>query len=406
MNSSAVSRMAVAIATIAATVSTAAFAAQPASDTSHASADTVRATVGAAIRPIMAEYKVPGMAVAVTVAGRHRIFNYGVASKESGQPVTDDTIFEIGSVSKTFAATLAAYAQARGAISFNDKAVKYLPALAGSAFDGISLLELGTYTSGGLPLQVPDGIADMSQMVDWFRQWRPDYAPGTIRRYSNPSIGLFGYLAAQALQMPFETAISQQILPKLGLRHTWIHVPAAQMEHYAWGYAKDDKPVRVGPGVFDEEAYGIKTTAADMIRFVELNIDGEPVSDPALRQALRTTHAGYFQVGKMTQGLGWERYAWPTSLDDLLVGNNETMVMQANPARRIAPPQPAPADVLLNKTGATDGFGAYAAFVPGKRIGVVMLGNRNMPIPARVKAAHRILEALLRYDQDTAEVHP
>lgn len=392
MKPSTVSRMA--IAAIAATVSTATFAAQPASGMPHASADAVRAAVDAAIRPIMAEYKVPGMAVAVTVDGRHRVFNYGVASKASGQPVTDDTIFEIGSVSKTFAATLAAYAQARGAISFDDKAVKYQPALAGSAFDGITLLELGTYTAGGLPLQVPDGIADMPQMVDWFRQWRPDYAPGTMRRYSNPSIGLFGYLAAQAMQTPFDTAMTQQILPKLGLRHTWIHVPAAQMGHYAWGYAKDDKPIRVNPGVFDVESYGIKTTAADMIRFVELNIDASPVADPALRQALRTTHAGYFQVGKMTQGLGWERYPWPTSLDDLLAGNAATMVTQANPAQRIVPPQPAPADVLINKTGSTNGFGAYAAFVPGKRIGVVMLGNRNLPIPARVRAAHRILEAL------------
>ena len=365
----------------------------PALAASDSGPDAIRQAVDTAIRPVMAEYKVPGMAVAVTAAGKHRVFNYGVASRQSGQLVTDDTIFEIGSVSKTFTATLAAYAQARGALSFDDKAVKYLPTLAGSAFDRISLLELGTYTAGGLPLQVPDEVNTMPQMVEWLRQWQPDFAPGTHRRYSNVSIGMFGLAAAQALDTSFESAITQQLIPKLGLRQTWIQVPRARMANYAWGY-KDDKPVRATPGVFDGQAYGIRTTAADMIRFVELNIDGQAVADPALRQALAATHTGYFRVGAMTQGLGWERYDWPVTLDVLLAGNDTSMVLDAKAAQRIDPPQPAPADVLINKTGSTNGFGAYAAYIPGRRIGIVILANRNLPIPARVKAAYAILQAL------------
>lgn len=356
--------------------------------------DALRQAVDAAIRPVMAEHNVPGMAVAITANGKHQVFNYGVASTATGQKVADDTLFEIGSISKTFTATLAAYAQARGALSFDDKAVKYLPALAGSAFDRISLVELGTYTAGGLPLQVPDEITGMPRMVDWFRHWRPAYDPGTRRRYSNPSIGLFGYLAAQSLHEPFDVVMERQIIPKLGLTHTWIHVPADRMGDYAWGYAKDGKPVRVSPGVFDAEAYGIKTTAADLIRFVELNMDGRPVADADLRRALAVTHTGYFQVGKMTQGLGWEMYDWPARLDDLRAGNDAPMILDAYPATRIEPPRPPRADVLVNKTGSTNGFGAYVAFVPARHIGIVMLANRNLPMPARVEAAWRVLQAL------------
>jgi beta-lactamase class C len=359
-----------------------------------AAPDAIADVVSATIRPVMAEYKVPGMAVAITAGGQHRVFNFGVASKASGQPVTDATIFEIGSLSKTFTATLGAYAQARGALSLDDKASRYMPALAGSAFDRIRLLELGTYTAGGLPLQVPDQIADMPQMTQWLRTWKPAYAPGTHRRYSNPSIGLFGELAARALHESFATAMTQRILAPLGLSHTWLRVPQARASDYAWGYANGDTAVRVTPGVFDAQAYGIKTTAGDLIRFVELNMDGATIRDAALRRALSATHTGYFQSGGMTQALGWERYAWPVALEDLLAGNAARMVLEAQPVTALQPPQPASPDVLINKTGSTNGFGAYAAFVPGRRIGIVLLANRNLPIPARVEAAYRILQAL------------
>jgi beta-lactamase class C len=63
------------------------------------------------------------------------------------------------------------------------------------------------------------------------------------------------------------------------------------MADYAWGY-NDGKPVRVHPGPLDEEPYGIKTTAADMIRFVQANIDPNGLETP-LRRAIDATHVGY-----------------------------------------------------------------------------------------------------------------
>ena len=158
-------------------------------------ADTLRRVVDAAIQPVMQAHDVPGMAVTVTAGGKQYDFHYGVAAKAGGREVDADTLFEIGSVSKTFTATLAAYAQARGDLSLTDNAAKYLPQLAGSSVGATSLLDLGTYTAGGLPLQFPEGVTDTGKMLDYFRNWRPRYTPGTHRQYSNPSIGLFGYLA-------------------------------------------------------------------------------------------------------------------------------------------------------------------------------------------------------------------
>lgn len=354
---------------------------------------TVGAIVDDAFRPLLEAHDVPGIAVAVTVEGRRYFFGYGVASRESGAPVTRDTLFEIGSVSKTFTATLAAYGQALGKLSLEDCPGKYVPALRGTPLDEASLLHLGTYTAGGLPLQFPDTVADDAGAVAYFRQWKPVAPPGTQRRYSNPSIGLFGHAAALAMGGAFAELVQTSLFPRLALDHSYIHVPEARMADYAWGYDKDGKPVRVGPGALDAEAYGVKSTAADLIRFVELNIRPEQLDAP-LRRAVEATHIGYFRVGGMVQGLGWEQYPYPVALDRLLAGNGREMASEARPAERLDPPRRPEAATLFNKTGSTNGFGAYVAFVPAKRIGIVMLANRNLPIPARIAAAHAVLERL------------
>ncbi|HSQ05756.1 MAG TPA: class C beta-lactamase [Burkholderiales bacterium] len=353
----------------------------------------IRGIVDAAIRPVMAEYDVPGMAVALTVDGRPMFFNYGVASRENNSPVSEETLFEIGSDSKTFTATLASYAQALGKLSLDDRPGKYMPQLEGSAIDNVSLLNLGTFTAGDLPLQFPDEVSDNGRMIDYFRQWKPVATPGAQRRYSNPSIGLLGHITGLAMKSDFADAVETQLFPKLGLHHSYVRVPQSAMANYAWGYSSANKPIRVNPGTLDAEAYGIKSTAADMIRFVQANIEPSRL-EGAMQRAIEGTHVGFFNVGEMVQGLGWEQYPYPVTLERLQAGNSSKMALESNAATRLTPPHAPSGPTLFNKTGSTNGFGAYIAFVPEKKIGIVMLANRNFPIPARVKAAHAILDQL------------
>lgn len=355
--------------------------------------DQIETVVNAAVQPVMQAEGIQGMAVAITANGQAHYFNYGVASKETGTAVTQDTLFEIGSVSKTFTATLAAYAQATGKLSLSDKASQVLPALRGSAFDHISVLQLGTYSAGGLPLQFPAEYDSADKMLGYYKQWKPAYAPGSHRLYSNPSLGLFGYLAAQSMGQPFDDLMEKTLLPKLGLKHTYVQVPQDQVALYAQGYNKDGKPVRVTPGALDSETYGVKTSAADLLAYVGANMKPASLEKP-LQQAIALTHSGYYTVGDMTQGLGWEMYRYPITLDRLLDGNSTPMAMQAHEVRWLNPPQAQPENVLINKTGSTGGFGAYVAYVPSKDIGIVMLANKNYPNAERVRIAHRILSAL------------
>ncbi|WP_191487775.1 class C beta-lactamase [Pseudomonas sp. FEN] len=355
--------------------------------------DNIETIVDAAISPLMQEQNIPGMAVAVLVNGKPYHFYYGVASRTSRQPVTDDTLFEIGSVSKTFTATLAGYAQAQGKLVPSERVSHYLPELRGSAFDRISVLQLGTYSAGGLPLQFPEAFDAQDKMLDYFKQWKPTYAAGSHRQYSNPSLGLFGYVAAKSLGAPFDELMEKTLFPKLGLKHSYIHVPQSQMSHYAQGYTQDDKPVRVGPGALDAEAYGIKTTGADLLRYVEANLRPEALETP-WHKAVDLTQMGYYQVGGTTQGLGWEFYPYPVKLDQLLTGNASEMALEAHKVSPFNPARPPQKNALFNKTGSTRGFGAYVLYVPAKQVGIVMLANKYYPNPVRVKAAYQILHAL------------
>lgn len=102
-----------------------------------------------AVKPVIAQYAVPGLEVAVTVNGTRHFFDYGLASKAEQTPVTRDTLFELGSISKTFTATLAAQAVEEERLSLNDPVTKFMPELKGSALDRVKVLDLATHTAGG-----------------------------------------------------------------------------------------------------------------------------------------------------------------------------------------------------------------------------------------------------------------
>jgi beta-lactamase class C len=363
---------------------------------SHAADDRrarINKVVDRAIEPVIVNNGIRGMAVGIIDGDEHYVFNYGLASAETGKPVTRDTLFELGSVSKTLTATLASYAQVKGYLSLSDPTSKFLPSLHKSPFGNVSLLNLGTHTPGGLPLQVPDNIRNNDQLMQYFKAWRPTYAPGTYRTYANPGIGTLGLITAKSMGQDFDALMERQLFPALGMKSTYIHVPAAKLSDYAQGYTKDGAPIRMAPGVLSSEAYGVKTTAADMIRFVEANMDLIQV-DEKLQRAIVNTHTGYFKAGPMTQDLIWEQYPYPVTLNALLEGNSSAMVLNATPVVEIKPPQDPKDDVWINKTGSTNGFGAYVAFIPQKRLGIVILANKNFPIDARVTAAYQILTSL------------
>lgn len=345
--------------------------------------DVVATTVSAELERLHHEHEVPGAAVAVLTGEQTRLFFAGTLGTGDDRPVDADTLFEVGSVSKIYAALLATTAQRDAKLALTDHPGRYLTWLRGSAIDEATLEQLGSYTAGGLPLQFPPDVTDEDSIRSYFTTWQPTTELGKARRYSNPSIGLLGLSAASAYGTNYERALQDHVLTPMGLRETFVTVPAPESEtRYSWGRTDSSTRVRVSPGPLDAEAYGIKTTVGDLAKFTTAFLH------PALPRALGDTVRPRYAVEPMRQGLGWESVGGPVSLETLLAANSDAI---SGESRTISPA--AGENCFLNKTGSTNGFGAYVLAHPASRSGVIVLTNRNIPIPSRVATAFRIFKA-------------
>jgi beta-lactamase class C len=348
--------------------------------------------VDAAAREFLAAAAAPGLAIGLVGPQGRRIFTYGVAYPASAAPVETGTLFEIGSISKTFTVALTAMAAAKGALSWSDAPGRHVPEVRGPGTDWLTLRDLATHATGGMPLQLPAEARTWDEAASWFRRWTPAAEPGQVRAYSNPSIGLLGIVTARALTGDFAALMREHVLMPLGLNDTYYSVPEAAMARYAQGQTREGRPARMTQAVLATEAYGLRITASDLVRWLEAQM-GLVAAPGGLAQALKSTQAGYLRVGRMTQGAIWEWYAPPITQNVLLEGNGDAMVFKPNPGAPLSGVAP-PAGALVNKTGGTNGFSAYAAFIAERGIGMAVLTNRNHPVQHRLTLAQRLREAM------------
>lgn len=371
----------------------------------------LQAAVEQHVQPLMQQQQIPGMAVAVLWQGKTYHYTFGVANQATASKVTPQTLFELGSISKTFAGVIGAMALARGEIQLTDPVSKHWPALTSPQWQSINLQHLATYTVGGLPLQLPPAVTDHESLLAYYQQWQPTFAPGQQRVYANSSIGLFAHVAAKAGGHTYAEAF-HQLTTTLGLQQTYLQVPAAAESQYAWGY-QEGKPVRIGRGVLLDEAAGVKASVRDLASWLQahlqayqqLHLPKHPTThlaakqtktatpEVALQAGLRGAQRGYAKAGQIYQGLGWEMLDYPVTLSSLTAMTDPAFVA-GSAAALLYPPKAINPNSWVHKTGATSGFGAYAAFIPSRQVGIVILANQRYPNALRIKLAYQILENL------------
>ena len=243
-----------------------------------------------------------GLSLAVIKNGHVSFYNYGETAKGSGQLPTAETLYEIGSITKTFTATLLATLVNEGKISLNDPITKYLPdtVAANPLLIGISIVNLINHTSG-LP-SLPANFAEQRPydpknpyanynrqlLFGYLKDCKPVTPPGQKYAYSNLAVGLLGVILEKVSGKDFDQLVSAMITAPLGMSNTMQHIYPLLRPRFAPVY--NDDAQSTPPWDFDVLAScgALHSTLNDLVLYARANLNDDGATP--LAKALKLTH--------------------------------------------------------------------------------------------------------------------
>jgi CubicO group peptidase (beta-lactamase class C family) len=309
---------------------------------------------------LVADMQADGVSIALVRCEVSSFVSKGSASRGTQQPVTPDTIFEIGSVSKIFTAFLLAKAVEEGKARLADDVRTYLAGnYSNLSWEKGEPVRLGQLvdTTNALPDYLPDpapivALPSAEQIpaaarllraydnADFLRDLRTIKLigrPGTAPRHSNVAAQLLGVIVGRIYGRGFAKALHAKIERPLGMAPG---VPGPRRGVVASGYEADGKgPTSYFEGESILPAGGLRYSARDMAKFIQGQLDGR---DPAVR----LSHTPLF-----TSPTEQVAFTWVVS-------------------------EPRPAVRKLRMSGGTFGASSYAELYPSLGYGVVLLANR------------------------------
>lgn len=350
-----------------------------------------QATVTAVASQLMQQYSIPGAAIAVIDGDQSYTYLFGSMDQANGRPVTENTIFEVGSITKLFTALLCAEAEDNGSIKLSDPLTDYCPEFSNNnlATSQITLTHLLTHTAG-FPLNLSEQITGKAQMAAYLSTWQPEKTIGSQWQYSNVGIGLAAMALENQEHNSINELIKEKILLPLGMTPLGIEGVETYRDHYAQGYSAEGKAV---PHVrYDRDpffsAYSLKATISDMSEFLAAAI-GLPNTPENIKKAMHNTQTPRVGTGSMQQGLAWQVHSLH---DENIKHEPENLNLGPLPVYWLPKEQQIyKANVLLDKTGSTGGFRSYIAVIPEKKLGVVILLNKYISNGAVVTAGRTII---------------
>jgi CubicO group peptidase (beta-lactamase class C family) len=301
-----------------------------------------------------------GIVVGLVDEKSTRIISYDKVIKDGNQPVDGDSVFEIGSVTKVFTATLLADLVKRGKVRLDDPISKYLPkSVKTPTRNGkeITLLNLSTQTSGlpRLPSnmspkdpQNPYADYSIAQMYDFLSGYTLTRDPGEKYEYSNLGVGLLGHILALRAGKDYETLLRTRIFQPLKMESSAITLTPAMRAHLAKGHNAAllpvpnwDLPTLAGAGA-------IRSTVNDMLKFVAANLG---LKKSPLLAAMQLAQQSRRETG----------------IADLEIGLNWHILKKFN-------------TVIVWHNGGTGGYHSWIGFDQKQRKGVVILSNSSNDI--------------------------
>jgi CubicO group peptidase (beta-lactamase class C family) len=260
---------------------------------------------GVTLESRMKALNVPGISVAVIRGGRIE-WARGFGVKElGGAPVTTETLFQAGSISKPVAALAVLHLAQQGRVDLDADVNRYLkswkvPENEFTKEKKVTLRDLLTHTAGltvhGFPGYAAGApVPTIVQVLNGEKPAntapiRVDTVPGTNWRYSGGGYTIAQLVVADVTGMPFEAYLRQTVLAPIGMAHSTYEqpLPAARRPEAATPYQPNGQPVPGGAHTYPEmAAAGLWTTASDLARYaIEVQKAFAGQSDRILSKAM------------------------------------------------------------------------------------------------------------------------
>jgi CubicO group peptidase (beta-lactamase class C family) len=271
--------------------------------------------IDSVVRRYIQKSNTVGLSIGLIKDGKTTIYNYGETKSGNGKLPTANTIFEIGSISKTFTATILAWYVNQGKLSLTDPIIKYLPdsVAANPALKNITLLNLTNHTSGlaRLPLNLtrqksydnanPYINYTQEMLFTYLKNCSLNSEPGKKYIYSNLAVGLLGVILERVSNKSYEQLVTEIICRPLSMKSTVQKLNPQLLARFASVY--DEEGHETPAWDFDALAAGgsLKSTMTDMLIYTKANM---AKADNKLSKAFELTHQPTTTTDTRV-GLGW-----------------------------------------------------------------------------------------------------
>jgi D-alanyl-D-alanine carboxypeptidase len=328
----------------------------------------------------------PGAAVLVEKDGKAVLRKgYGMANLELGVPVTPESVFEIGSITKQFTAAAILLLQERGQLRVEDPITKYLTDYPTHG-QTITIENLLTHTSGipsytGIPEWYPHIREDIkpADLIAFFKDKPLEFNPGEQWSYDNSGFFLLGMIVEKASGKTYEQFVEEEIFAKLGMAHSRYGHSEEIIPLRASGYSKDDAGYRNADFISMTQPYaaGALMSTVDDLAIWSRALQGETLLRKASLDRMLT--AAHLKSGAGTQ------YGYGIGVLDF----QGTRVIQHG--------------------GDVNGYTANVTWVPSEHLFVAILSNNDSSDPRPDDLALRIVAkatAKAMEDRKTLQLDP
>jgi CubicO group peptidase (beta-lactamase class C family) len=328
----------------------------------------------------------PGLAIGIVSRdGLVRSRGFGVADLDSKVPVTEHTVFRIGSITKTLTGLALLELRDEGKLGLDDPVDKTLPEFARLVYPSrdspkVTLRHLVTHSSGlsrdgALPkLREGGHVPVPAELLATLDGQRLEYAPGAGYEYSNQGAAFVGAVVERVSGTPFEAYVLRTLLGPLGMSESGFSPRAEWGARLATGYVRTGnawKKEELTPKGATAATGHLYTTASDLARYVAFEIDAWPPRDDPERGPIRRS----------------------TVRESQLVAGMQPAKSSADAVFWVTESQ-ADVGLVVSHSGTIDGFHAAVRFAPEAGVGVLALTNVRSPEGFEA-AVHRALDLLL-----------